>query len=137
MVAKRTVISSFAVLCVLATTLLATRPAFAQQGKEENEKDEKTQAQQWPPSAPAAKVTPIQAMAAAKKKLGGGTAFQANFEFDEGHWVYGVMVVKGHQISEVEVDPTTGKALDSESVTPSGEAKEAQEELAKIAKTGG
>ena len=106
--------------------------------KEADEKNEAAESSEWQrPTAPKAKISPIQAMAAAKAKLGGGTAFNSNFEFDEGHWVYGVMIVKGHQISEVEVDPNTGKAMDVEKVDPAGEAGEMKSDLAKIAAAGG
>ena len=70
-----------ALLATFAVGMTAL-PAFAQKEKEE---DEKPAGKAWPPSAPVAKITPLQAMATAKKKLGGGTAFQANFEFDEGY----------------------------------------------------
>ena len=114
---------------------LTALPAFAQQ--KENEKDEKAESAMWPPSAPKAKITPVQAIAVAKKALGGGTAFQANFEFDEGHWVYGVLLVKGHKISEVEVDPMTGKSMGVETVTADDEMQEMKESLTKIAAAGG
>ena len=80
---------------------------------------------------PMSKITPPEAIAIALKKMVGGRPLQANFEFDEGHWVYGVMVVKDHKITEVEIDPMTGKVGDSEDVTPAGEAKEIQDELGK------
>ncbi|CAN5393784.1 hypothetical protein BH11ARM2_BH11ARM2_10460 [soil metagenome] len=135
---KKTLMASLAVAGALALTLLAARPALAQsQEKEEDEKTEMATGKEWPPTTPMAKITPIQAIAVAKKKLAGGTAFEANFEFDEGHWVYGVMIVKGHKISEVEVDPISGKALDSETVTPDDEAAEATEMLKKVAAAGG
>jgi len=138
MIVKKTLVASLAIVGALAFTLAAAGPVFGhQQEREEDEKAEKKSGKEWPPSAPKATISPIQAMAVAKKKLGGGTAFQANFEFDEGHWVYGVMVVKGHKISEVEVDPVSGKALDSESVTAADEAKETTEMLKKIATVGG
>ena len=114
---------------------LAALPAFAQQ--KENEKDEKAESAMWPPSAPKTKITPVQAIAVAKKALGGATAFQANFEFDEGHWVYGVLLVKGHTISEVEVDPMTGKSMGVEAVTPADEMQEMKESLTKFAAAGG
>jgi hypothetical protein len=81
--------------------------------------------------APKAKLNPIQAMRIAEK-ASHGKAFQATFEFDEGKWVYGVMVKKGAQLFEVELDPVTGKVGDTEKVTPAGEAKEVQSELGKI-----
>ncbi len=104
----------------------------------QDEKGESGGQTKWArPTTPSVKISPVEAMRAATSKLGGGTAFQANFEFDEGHWSYGVMVAKGHKISEVEVDPMSGKVLDSESVDPAGEASEMKADLAKIAKAGG
>ena len=78
-------------------------------------------------------MTPVQAMAAAESKYG-GKAKMALFEFDEGHWVYGVVVLKDKKLLEVDVDPVTGKAGDSESVTPDDEAKEFKEQLTAILK---
>ena len=60
-----------------------------------------------------------------------GRALNANFEFDEGKWVYGVVIVHGKTIKEVEIDPITGKVADSETVTPDGEANELRAELTK------
>jgi len=133
---RKSVLATLVVLGAIVVTL-AARPAFAQQEKDEDEKSEKSAGKAWPPSAPKATISPVQAMAVAKKKMGGGTAFQATFEFDEGHWVYGVMVVKGHKISEVEIDPVSGKALDTEAVSAEGEAKEMSELLKKVAASGG
>ncbi len=78
----------------------------------------------------AGKVAPWKAIEIAKTKVQ-GRALNADFEFDEGHWVYGVMIVHDHKISEVEIDPATGKIGDVEEVTPDGEAKEVQGELTK------
>src|SRR5579871_5092621 len=58
--------------------------------------------------APAGKVTPWAAIKIATGKVP-GRALNANFEFDEGHWVYGVVVVTGNTLKEVEIDPMTGK----------------------------
>ena len=114
---------------------LTALPAFGQQ--KENEKDEMPEQGAWKkPPTPSAKISPIQAMAKAKAKLG-GTPFGANFEYDEGQWVYGVMIVKGHTLYEVEVDPKTGKVLDSETVDPADEAMEMKADLAKVAAAGG
>jgi len=117
------------ILVALLTLLIVFVAAAHGEGKKEG--------RGWPPSKPVAKISPIQAMAIAQKKVKGGTPFLANFEFDEGHWVYGVMLVKGHKISEVEVDPISGKALDVEAVTAADEAKEIGELLRKVASTGG
>ena len=86
---------------------------------------------------PAASITPIQALKVATDKMKGGTAFQANFEFDEGKWVYGVLVVKGHKITEVLVDPNSGKVLATEGVTPQDEVAEVRDELSQVIKAGG
>lgn len=83
--------------------------------------------------APTGKITPWAAMKIATEKVP-GHALNATYEFDEGHWVYGVMVVTGgtkKEIKEVELDPTTGKVGDVEAVTPEGEAKEMTAELNK------
>ena len=55
----------------------------------------------------------------------------ADFEFDEGKWVYGVMIVNGKIIKEVQIDPISGKIGDVETVTPEGEAAEVKAELTK------
>ncbi len=128
---KKSLLPFVAFLTVSIGVAVAMPALSTHQEKEEKEKES------WPPPAASAKISPVQAMAIAKKKMGGGVAFQANFEFDEGHWVYGVMIVKGHKITEVEVDPKTGKALDSETVTPDDEAKEMKSELTKVAAAGG
>lgn len=78
--------------------------------------------------APKGKITPWEAIKIATGKVS-GRPLMANFEFDEGHWIYGVMIVSGKSIKEVEIDPMTGKVGDTENVTPEGEAKEVQQEL--------
>ena len=78
--------------------------------------------------APKCKISPVEAIAIALKKAP-GKPLQANFEFDEGHWVYGVMIVQGKEIKEVEIDPMTGKVGGVEAITPEGEAKEMLAEL--------
>ena len=79
---------------------------------------------------PKCKISPVKAIEIAKGKVA-GRALNANFEYDEGKWVYGVMIVSGNTIQEVEIDPMTGKVGDVEAVTPDGEAKEVQAELTK------
>ena len=69
------------------------------------------------------RITPVEAIHVALKKVGHGRALQANFEFDEGKWVYGVIVVSGKPCTR-SIDPMTGKVADVENVTPAGEAKE-------------
>lgn len=118
---------------VLASSLLGAlvistainSPAFAQSAKPKTN-----------PSAepePVTKITPVQAMAAAQAKVG-GVAKMALFEFDEGHWIYGVVIVKGGKMMEVDVDPITGKAGNVETVTPEDEAKEFRDALSKMVK---
>jgi hypothetical protein len=87
------------------------------------------------PTPPTGKITPWAAIASATKKVP-GRAISANFEFDEGHWIYGVMVISGGKISEVEVDPTTGKVGDVESIDPVAEGKEVTQELQAALKAG-
>lgn len=76
-------------------------------------------------AAPKAKITPHQAEAAAVKKIP-GKATSAKYEFEDGHWQYGVIVMGKHGgMYEVEVDSATGRVTDSEKTTPSEEAREA------------
>jgi hypothetical protein len=80
---------------------------------------------------PIGKITPWEAIRIATTKVP-GRALNANFEYAEGHWVYGVMVVTNttpKKIQEVEIDPITGKIGDTEEITPDGEAKEMAAEL--------
>jgi hypothetical protein len=79
-----------------------------------------------------AMISPVKAMSIAAAKTGGKAAM-AIYEFDDGHWIYGVTVVKNHKLLEVEMDPATGKIGETESVTPAGEAKEMQSELSTLA----
>ncbi len=79
---------------------------------------------------PKCKINPVEAIKIAHTKVK-GTVIQSNFEFDEGKWVYGVMIVEGKTIKEVEIDPITGKVGDVETVTPEGEAKEMKDALTK------
>ena len=78
-------------------------------------------------------ISPVKAMSIAAAKTGGKAAM-AMYEFDDGHWIYGVTVVKNHKLLEVEMDPATGKIGETESVTPEGEAKEILSDLTKLAK---
>ena len=87
-------------------------------------------------ATPSGKVTPWTAMKTAAAKTG-GKPFEAVYEFEDGKWQYGVMVVKAGKISEVEIDATTGVVGDVEGVTPAGEAKEVQAELTGVIKAGG
>ncbi len=106
---------AFALALGLASVLGgASLVARAQDGKKQPE--------------PAGKITPWAAIKIALAKVP-GRPLNANFEFDEGHWVYGVMVVSGKKIQEVEIDPMTGKVNAVEEITPAGEAKEMEQEL--------
>ena len=117
---------------VVAAVLLV--PAVMAKGPlQEKEDDEADQAKTAFSVKPKASISPVQAMKIAEKSSG-GKAFQATFEFDEGHWVYGVMVKKGTMLMEVELNPVTGKIGETEKVTPDGEAKEVRSDLAKILK---
>lgn len=136
-------IGGFAALGIVSTGAMFSTKVLAQDGGslsfvQDQEKGEKGEEQEGkakdvPMSKPVAKVTPVQAMKAAEAKLG-GKATMAIFEFDEGHWVYGVIVVKNHKLTEIDVDPSTGKAGSSEAVTPDDEAAEMKDALAKMAK---
>ena len=81
-----------------------------------------------PPPPPSGKVPPWDAMKTAAAKVH-GRALNANFEYEDGHWQYGVMVLTGKSIKEVEVNAMTGAAGDVENVDPAKEAREVQEEL--------
>ena len=123
--------AAFAAIGVLSTAAFFASPAFAQEKGEKGEKEGKETHSKA--TAPGAKITPVQAMNAAEGKYG-GKAKMALFEFDEGHWVYGVVVLKDKKLMEVDVDPVSGKAGDSEAVTPDDEAKEFKEQLTAILK---
>jgi len=124
--AHKILIGAFAAIGVVSTGTMMATPAFAQ--------DKEAQEKSGPMTAPVAKVSPVEAMKAAEAKVG-GKATMVLFEFDEGHWIYGVVVVKNHKLMEVDVDPLTGKAGDHEDVTPADEAKEFQDALIKMTKT--
>jgi uncharacterized membrane protein YkoI len=118
-------IGAFAAIGVISTGTMIATPAFAQ--------DKEPQVKSGPMTTPVAKISPVQAMRAAEAKVG-GKATMVLFEFDEGHWIYGVVVVKNQKLMEVDVDPVTGKAGDHEEVTPEDEAKEFQDALSKMMK---
>jgi hypothetical protein len=79
---------------------------------------------------PKAKLTPWAAMDIANKQVH-GKPLSANYELDEGHWLYDVMIVKGNALNVVEVDANTGKANKPEASTPEEEAKELVSDLNK------
>ena len=117
-----------AAFTVLASIPLWTAICFAQEKGEKEEKEGKR-------TAPVAgKITPWAAMKIAEGKVKGGKALNADFEFDEGHWVYGVFVVSGKTLQEVEIDPMTGKVGDVEKIDPVSEGKEVTSELQKAMK---
>jgi len=80
------------------------------------------------PPAPSGKVAPWIAMKSAAAKVN-GRALNALFEYEDGHWQYGVMVLTGKKIKEVEVNATTGQVGDVEDVDPAKEGREVQQEL--------
>jgi len=126
---KKRITFAIGVLAVLGavggTTLFASRamaagPKTAQTAKQPE---------------PKGKVAPWEAIKIALGKVH-GRPLNANFEFDEGHWVYGVMIVSNGTIQEVEVDPNTGKVGDVEKIEPAAEAKEVESELTAAIKAG-
>lgn len=126
----RLIVAGITFVTAIATVAALSGSASAQ------EKEEKQERTKWSmPQNPSGKISAWEAMSSVEKSSG-GHAFQAVFEFEDGHWIYGVFVLKGHKISEVEVDATTGKIGDSEDVTPAGEAKEVQEELKRVQESG-
>ncbi len=125
----KVLVGTFAAIGVVSSATMLTQSALAQAGGAKSG---------WQrPTTPTATITPIQALKLAAEKTKGGTAFQANFEFDEGKWVYGVLVVKGHKVTEVIVDPMSGKVLATEAITPQDEVVEVRDELTKVIKAGG
>jgi uncharacterized membrane protein YkoI len=127
------VVSALAVFGAFTASKLAASSAFAQdQNKKAKEEKEDSKSGQVIP-APVAKISPLQAMLAAEAKFG-GKARMALFEFDEGHWIYGVIVLKDKKLIEVDVDPVSGKAGDFESVTPEDESKEFKDMLESMIK---
>ena len=106
-------------------TLVATPALGRSQEKEEKHAHRKP---------PVANINPVTAMNIASSKVG-GTAKMALFEFDDGQWIYGVVVVRKHKLMEVEIDAATGNVLETENVNPSSEAKELQGELTQISKS--
>lgn len=148
--AYKVAIAVFALLGLIYAVTLVSQKAMAQDSKstaitneqqeqqekgekEENEGNEKEEAEgkETAMTAPQVKITPVQAMKAAEASVG-GKAGLAMFEFDEGHWIYGVVVVKDHKLMEVDVDPMTGKAGDHESVTADDESQEFASSLKKL-----
>lgn len=115
-------IGAFAVIGVMSTGAMLSTKVYAQE----------TEGQM---TAPSAEISPVQAMKSAEEKTG-GKAGMAMFEFEDGHWIYGVVVAKRGKLSEVEIDATSGKIGDVERITPAAEGREFGQELAKFAKSG-
>ena len=127
------VVSTGTTLSSFAVAQGGKKPAVTQEKGEQGEKGEKQGGKAAPMGKPHSNITPVQAMKAAEGKTG-GKATMAIFEFDEGHWIYGVIVAKDHKLTEVDVDPMTGKAGSTEAVTPDDEAKEMKDALEKMTK---
>lgn len=51
-----------------------------------------------------------EAVQAAERHVG-GKASRAEYERDQGRWVFDVEVVKGNEVTDVQVDPASGKVL--------------------------
>jgi hypothetical protein len=81
-------------------------------------------------SVPSAKITPWRAMEIANQQVH-GKPLTANYELDEGHWLYDVMIAKDKTLHVVEVDANTGKAAKEETSSPEDEAKELVSDLNK------
>ena len=60
-----------------------------------------------------------------------GVATSAKYEHEDGRWQYAVIVKRGKQMLEVEVDPNTGRVLDSEKTSAAEETRERASEKAK------
>ena len=123
------VFGSFSLVTTLTNVAFAKGPVASQEKQEKKEGTTK----EVPMTKPVSKITPSAAMKAAEKKTG-GKAVMAIFEWDEGHWIYGVVTVKNHKITEVDVDPNTGVAGATEAGTPEAEAAEMKDALAKFIK---
>lgn len=59
-----------------------------------------------------AKISLTQAVAAAEQHVG-GQASQAEYERENGQWVFDVEVIKGQSVMDVKVDPTSGQVIAS------------------------
>lgn len=86
-------------------------------------------------TVPSGKITPWQAMKTATQRAS-GRAVQATFEFEDGKWIYGVIVAGKGKLSEVEIDANTGKVGDVEKIEPASEAKEYEGDLRRALKGG-
>jgi uncharacterized membrane protein YkoI len=118
-----------------AMLVYLTLPAYASGKNPPHKQEKEEQEESAKPGKPTAKLSPVQAMQLSEAKFG-GKAKIATFEYDDGHWIYGVIVVKNHSLMEVELDPNNGKIMETEKVTPDSEAKEMKADLARMAKSG-
>jgi hypothetical protein len=85
-------------------------------------------------TAPSGKLGPWDAMKIAGARAH-GRPVTATFEFEDGHWIYGVMVASHGKLKEVEIDATTGQLGDIETATPEGEARELRGDLERAIKS--
>ena len=117
---RQTISGFIALAAVAAVSTLISNQAFASHAN--------SQAKSAFTVTPVGKITPWEAMKIAAR-VSGGKPLNAIYEFDDGQWIYGVVVVKNHKLLEVEIDPTTGKVGETENITPDGEAKEMKSDL--------
>jgi len=57
-----------------------------------------------------ARISLTQAISTAEQHVG-GKASSAEYEHEDGRWIFEVEVVKGRDVMDVEVDPTSGEVL--------------------------
>lgn len=57
-----------------------------------------------------ARISLTQAISTAEQHVG-GKASSAEYEHEDGRWIFEVEVVKGRDVMEVEIDPTSGEVL--------------------------
>jgi len=76
------------------------------------------------PKLPKTKFTAVQAAKVATAKYPGKVSGKVNLENEDGHWQWEVIVRQGKRMREVNVDATTGKIANVETVTAKEEAAE-------------
>lgn len=64
-----------------------------------------------------AKISLVQAISAAEQHVGGKAA-KGEYELDKGQWVYDIEVIRDQKVTDVKVDPATGKVLSAEEDKP-------------------
>ena len=79
------------------------------QTSETNSDDEKAE-----DAAAKAKVTLLQAIDAAQKRVPGGKAYEASSEMEKGNLIFTIEFLAGDKIMDVQVDPSTGKVISVE-----------------------